>query len=165
MTAPTSPTPIEQHPDLLELRARSEQATATLPAQAAEALAVLAGLYLTVSPWVAGFDALTPLAISNLITGIAYTLCVAGFGTAYERTHAMSWAAAGIGLWTIISPWAIAGNVDTARTIISNVIAGSVALVLALVISAMAPAARVRQAVRSYGGMTGGAHARGSPGA
>ncbi|MGP3983133.1 SPW repeat protein [Streptomyces sp. KR80] len=162
MTAPTSPTGIERHPDLVELRARSERVASSFPAQAAEALAVVTGLYLTISPWVVGFNDLQPLAVNNLITGIAYTLCVAWFG-AYERTHAMSWAAAGIGVWTIISPWAMAGDVDITRTIINNTVAGSIALLLALAISSLAAAARLREAM---GGAYGpGARTRGAPGA
>lgn len=153
MTAPTRRTSIERHPDLAELSARYERATVTTPAQAAEALAIATGVYLAVSPWVVGFfgGATFPLAINNLITGIAYTLCVSGFGTAYERTHARSWAAALIGVWTIISPWALAGDVATTRTIVNNVITGAVALLLALAISAMAAVARMRQAVVSFG--------------
>jgi len=58
-----------------------------------------------------------------------------GFGSAYERTHAMSWAAFCIGVWTIVAPWAVTGAVDTTRTITSNVIVGGVACLMALVLA------------------------------
>ncbi|MGO4429678.1 SPW repeat protein, partial [Streptomyces sp. MCAF7] len=59
---------------------------------------------------------------------------------AYERTHGMAWAAALLGVWAIIAPWVVSGSVATMRTIISNVIVGAVALVLALFASSKAKA-------------------------
>ncbi|WP_055542746.1 SPW repeat protein, partial [Streptomyces neyagawaensis] len=103
-----------------------------------EALALVTGLYLAASPWIAGFNDLGTLAINNLITGIAYALLLSGFGHAYERTHARAWAAALIGVWTIVAPWVVAGNVDTTRTVVNNIIVGAVALLLALAAGAAA---------------------------
>jgi hypothetical protein len=141
MTTPTSPPShpgIEQHPDILELRARSER-TATNPGvQGADALAILAGLYLAASPWVAGFNHFSTLAVNNLISGIGFALLMAGFGSAYERTHAMAWAATLIGVWTIISPWTVAGSVHTTRTVVNNCVTGGVATALGLVVVGMA---------------------------
>ncbi|MGW7201466.1 SPW repeat protein [Streptomyces chryseus] len=128
---------IEQHPDVAEMRSRFERATATPRAQAIETLALLTGLYLAASPWIVGFNGLTTLAVCNLITGVAYALCMGGFGPAYERTHAMAWAAAAIGAWTIVAPWVVSGNVDTTRSVVSNVIVGCVALLLAVAMAAM----------------------------
>ncbi|MCB5165258.1 SPW repeat protein [Streptomyces bambusae] len=123
---------IEHHPDLAEMRTRFERATATPSAQAVETLAVVTGLYLAASPWIAGFSNLTPLAVCNLITGAAYCLFMGGLGSAYERTHSLAWAGIAIGAWTIVSPWVITGNVDTTRSVVSNVITGAVALLLGL---------------------------------
>ncbi|MCX4587238.1 SPW repeat protein [Streptomyces sp. NBC_01481] len=128
---------IEQHPDLAEMRSRFERATTTPRAQAIETLALLTGLYLAASPWIVGFNDLSTLTVCNLITGAAYCLCMGGFGSAYERTHAMAWCAIAIGAWTIIAPWVVAGSVDTTRTIVSNVIVGAVALLLGLAMAAM----------------------------
>jgi SPW repeat-containing protein len=144
MTTPTSHPSIEQHPDLLEMRARFERATTTATVQGAEALGILAGLYLAASPWIAGFNALSTLAVNNLITGVGYTLLMAGFGSAYQRTHSMAWAATLIGAWTIISPWAVAGSVHTTRTITSNCITGGAATLLGLTIVATAVRGRSR---------------------
>ncbi|MFD8411207.1 SPW repeat protein [Streptomyces sp. NPDC059650] len=129
---------IEHHPDLAEMRSRFERVTSTPAAQAVEALALITGLYLAASPWIAGFSNLTSLAVNNLIAGLAYCLCMSGLGSAYERTHAMAWTAVAIGAWTILAPWCISGNVDTTRTVVSNVIAGGVALLLALAMAGMA---------------------------
>ncbi|KOG55913.1 MULTISPECIES: SPW repeat protein [Streptomyces] len=129
---------IEHHPDLAEMRTRFERVTSTPRAQAVEALALITGLYLAASPWIAGFSDLTPLAINNLIAGLAFCLCMSGLGSAYERTHAMAWTAVALGAWTIIAPWAIAGEMDTTRTVVSNVIAGGLALCLGLAMAAMA---------------------------
>ncbi|MBS2964621.1 SPW repeat protein [Actinocrinis puniceicyclus] len=151
MTTPTSQPRIEQHPDLLEMRARFERATTTPTVQGAEALGILTGLYLAASPWIAGFNGLSTLAVNNLITGIGFALLMAGFGSAYQRTHAMAWAATVIGLWTVISPWAVAGSVHTTRTITSNCITGGVATLLGLVVvgTAMKGRSRMRAADRT----------------
>ncbi|MFE2689288.1 SPW repeat protein, partial [Streptomyces mirabilis] len=64
-----------------------------------------------------------------------------GLGTSYERTHSMAWAAAVIGIWTCVAPWAVAGDVAHTRSITSNIITGAIATLLAL---AAASAARDR---------------------
>ncbi len=130
MTTPTNPPDIQRHPDLLELGKRFERVASTPTVQGAEALGVLTGLYLAASPWIAGFNGFSTLAVNNLITGIGFALLMAGFGSAYQRTHAMAWAASLIGVWTIVAPWAVAGSVDTTRTITSNCVTGGVATLL-----------------------------------
>ncbi|MGW0394466.1 SPW repeat protein [Streptomyces sp. NPDC003042] len=134
----TTHSSIEHHPDLAEMRTRFERVTSTPAAQTVEALALITGLYLAASPWIAGFSGLGPLAVNNLIAGIAFCLCMGGLGTAYERTHAMAWTAVAIGAWTIIAPWVIAGEMDIARSVVSNVITGAVALCLGVAMAAMA---------------------------
>jgi hypothetical protein len=134
MTAPTGQPSIEQHPDLAEMRARFERVTATPAVQGAEALGILTGLYLAASPWIAGFNGFSTLAVNNLISGIGFALLMAGFGSAYQRTHAMAWAAALIGVWTIVAPWVVAGSVHTTRTVVSNSVAGGVATLLGLAV-------------------------------
>ncbi|GGZ88266.1 SPW repeat protein [Streptomyces subrutilus] len=129
---------IEHHPDLAEMRTRFERVTSTPAAQAVEALALITGLYLAASPWIAGFSVLTPLAVNNLITGVAFCLCMGGLGSAYERTHAMAWTAVVLGAWTIVAPWVIAGPMDFPRTVLNNVITGAVALCLGLAMAMMA---------------------------
>ncbi|MBP0461305.1 SPW repeat protein [Streptomyces montanisoli] len=137
MAAHTSPG-IDQHPDIMALRAHSERATSTPAAQAVEGLALLAGLYLAISPWIVGFSGLTTLTVNNLIAGLAFTVLTMGFvNSAYERTHGMSWAALGIGIWAIIAPWVVSGSVDTTRTIWSNCVVGGVMVLLSLATGAM----------------------------
>ncbi|MGW1675415.1 SPW repeat protein [Streptomyces sp. NPDC002324] len=121
-----------------ERHARAERAASTQQGQAVEALALVTGLYLAASPWIAGFNDFNTLAINNLITGIAYAFLLSGFGHAYERTHARAWAAALLGAWTVFAPWVVAGEVDTTRTIVNNIIVGVIALLLALAASAAA---------------------------
>ncbi|MFE9647529.1 SPW repeat protein [Streptomyces sp. NPDC006365] len=149
----TSPrSPMETHPDILDMRTRHEMAerAATTPqAQTVETMALLTGLYLAASPWIVGFNDLTTLAVNNLIVGIAYAVLMSGgFGRAYERTHSMAWAACALGVWTIIAPWVVAGDVTSTRSIVSNVTVGTVALLLGLAASA---AARQTDSRRSTG--------------
>lgn len=149
MAAYTTP-PIEQHPDLAALRATSQSAATRPGAQLAECLSLLAGLYLAISPWVVGFHATTrALSASDLITGGALALLALGYGPAYERTHGMGWAAAMIGVWTIIAPWVIYGSPATVRTEWSNIVTGGVVILLALATAALGSAAGTRsRAVR-----------------
>jgi hypothetical protein len=133
---------IEEHPDILDLRARYERAATNPGVQAAEALAVLTGLYLAISPWVAGFNHFSTLAVNNLITGIGYAMLMAGFGSAYERTHAMAWAATLVGVWTIITPWVVSGSVNTTRTVVNNCVTGGVATCLGLMVVGVAMSGR-----------------------
>lgn len=120
-----------------------------------EALALITGLYLAASPWIAGFNGFTTLAVTNLIAGIAYMLLLGGLGNSYERTHSMAWAAAAIGIWTCVAPWVVAGDVAHTRSITSNLITGVIATLLAL---AAASAARDHDTRRSDTGRS----ARGS---
>ncbi|MFF7680326.1 SPW repeat protein [Actinacidiphila glaucinigra] len=142
---------IEQHPDLLELRADYERASTTNRSQAVEAMALLTGTYLAASPWIVGFNALfgfnalSTIAVNNLIAGIAYALLMGGVGRGFERAHSRAWAAAVIALWTIISPWCIAGNVSTTRTITNNVIVGVIGLILALAAASLRPDSALRR--------------------
>lgn len=138
-TTPRPATAMETHPDLVEIRnrqERAERATTTLGLQAVETLAVLTGAYLAISPWVVGFNAFQTLTVNNLIVGIAYALLMSGgFGRAYERTHSMAWAGCALGVWTIISQWVVAGNVDTTRTVVNNALVGVIALLLGIAAS------------------------------
>ncbi|MFK4148848.1 SPW repeat protein [Streptomyces sp. NPDC004065] len=145
-TAPRSD--MATHPDIIAMRERHEMAerTASTPkAQAIETLALLTGLYLAASPWITGFNGLSTLTVNNLIIGIAYALLMSGgFGRAYDRVHSMAWAACVLGLWTIIAPWAVAGDVSTTKTVVNNVIVGVIALLLALVAASIGNAAEHR---------------------
>ncbi|AZM56265.1 hypothetical protein DMA15_29775 [Streptomyces sp. WAC 01529] len=131
---------METHPDIVDIRARheiAERAASTPKVQAVETMAFLTGLYLAASPWIVGFDGLARLTVVNLIVGIAYALLMSGgFGRAYERTHSMAWAACALGLWTIVAPWVVAGDMSTTRSVVSNIICGAVALLLGLAASA-----------------------------
>lgn len=77
-----------------------------------------------------------------------------GFGRAYDRTHSMAWAACVLGVWTITAPWVVAGNVDTTRTVVNNVITGAVALLLALAASAGTRSRSGRGGQSRYGAPT-----------
>ncbi|MER5513839.1 SPW repeat protein [Streptomyces sp. NPDC002763] len=131
---------METHPDIIAMRARhdmAERAATTTRAQAVETMALVTGLYLAASPWITGFNGFSTLAVNNLITGIAYAVLMSGgFGRAYDRSHSMAWAACLLGAWTVISPWAVAGDVSITKTIVNNVIVGIVALALALTAAA-----------------------------
>ncbi|MFF5757755.1 SPW repeat protein [Streptomyces longwoodensis] len=146
---------METHPDIIEMRQRhevAERATSTPQGQALGTLAFLTGIYLAASPWIAGFNGLSRLAVTNLLVGLAYALLMSGgFGRAYERTHSMAWGACALGLWTIVAPWVVAGDVSTTRTIVNNVITGALAALLAMAASAATRAAESGKAPTGMG--------------
>jgi hypothetical protein len=149
-----SPAPrIEEHPDIVALRMRYDKAAQTPIAQGVDGLSFLVGLFVVASPWIVGFNSLTTLAINNLIVGIAMCVFALSFASAYGRTHGIAWVAPLLGVWTIVAPWAVAGNVDTLRTILTNVIAGGSFVLLSL--AAVGLGAKYgRAAERGRGGPT-----------
>ncbi|MFE2721245.1 SPW repeat protein [Kitasatospora sp. NPDC059327] len=132
------PMGMEHHPDIVELREHYERVTLTPRAQAVEALAVLAGLFLAASPWIVGFTAFSTLTVTCLIVGLAYCVLMAGYGSAYERTHARAWAATLLGAWTMLSPWVVSGEVDRGKNIVVCLITGAVMFLLGLAAISMA---------------------------
>ncbi|MBS4727840.1 SPW repeat protein [Mycobacterium sp. SM1] len=116
---------IEQHPDLLALRAGYERAAESMTAQFTFGLALLTGLYTALSPWIVGFATTRQLARNDLIVGIAVAVLAYGFAAALDRTHGMTWTLPVFGVWLMISPWAVHGVHPTAGMIWSNVIAGA----------------------------------------
>ncbi|AUG80791.1 Membrane protein [Kitasatospora sp. MMS16-BH015] len=146
------PMSMEHHPDIVALREQYERASVTPRAQAVEALAVVAGLFLAVSPWVVGYSAaFSALSVCNLILGLAFAGLMGGYGTAFERTHARAWACALIGAWTVIAPWAINGGAHVRRTILTNCITGGLMLCLALAAAGMATSMITTRRARSGG--------------
>ncbi|MTE21536.1 hypothetical protein F0L17_20950 [Streptomyces sp. TRM43335] len=135
MATPTSR--IEEHPDLREMRARYAQAAATPTAQGLEALTMLAGVFLLLSPWIVGFTRFNALTVNNFVTGITLAVIGLGLAMAFERTHGLSMAVCAIGAWTVLSPWLVTGNVDTTRTILTNVITGGIVFLLGLALLAL----------------------------
>jgi hypothetical protein len=81
---------------------------------------------------VIGFGNLTTLTVNNLITGIAVAVLSLGFASAYARTRGVAWVAPLLGAWAIVALWVVAGNTDTTRTILSNVIIGALCVLLGL---------------------------------
>lgn len=131
---------IEEHPDIVEMRARYDFASLSRSAQVVDGLTLLAGVFLAISAWVVGFTAVGSfdLRVSNLLCGIAVALLAMGFAAAFGRTHGLAWVTVALGVWAIVSPWAILGSVAGAKEIIVNVITGGVIVVLGLATMALA---------------------------
>lgn len=128
----THPTEIERHPDLVAMRAHYEVASTNPVAQLADGLTLLAGLYLAISPWVVGFANVSSITLSNLVTGLSVSALALGFSSAFGRTHGIAWVSPVLGIWTIICPWVIHGDIATTNTIWNNVVVGAVIVVMGL---------------------------------
>lgn len=124
---------IEQHPDILALRASYDRAAESMPMQGTFGLAFLTALYCAISPWVVGFDATTRLAVNDLIVGIAVAVLTFGFAGALDRTHGMTWTLPVFGIWLVVSPWVLRDVSATAGMIWSNVITGALIFLFGLV--------------------------------
>ena len=125
---------IERHPDIVGLRMRYEQANETRVAHIINGLGLMAGLYLAISPWVVGFQTLTPLTINNLLTGLVVGALAFGMASAYGRLHGMAWVIPFLGAWTFVAPWVIRGGVNTTPAVANNVTIGAVCFVIGLAI-------------------------------
>lgn len=123
---------MEQHPDILAMRMRYERVAESPVTQVMQGLTVLAGVYLAISPWVVGFNNVSTITVNNLLTGITVAVLALGLASAFSRTHGLAWVTPLIGIWTIITPWVVSGNVDTTGVIVNNVITGAVLVLLGL---------------------------------
>lgn len=126
------------HPDMVELRDRLDRVSETPQARTIEGLAMLAGLYAAVSPWIIGFNVgNTSLTVSNLVVGLAATLLALDLGSAYSRAHGLSWVLPVLGAWIIVSQWVMAGTTIHASIAVSNIIAGALIVVFGLMAMAI----------------------------
>lgn len=123
---------IDQHPDLLALRARYERAAESMTAQVTFGLALLTAVYTAVSPWIVGFHDARPIAVNDLVVGLVVAILAFGFAAALDRTHGMTWTMPVFGVWLIVSPWVAHGVSTTHPMIWSNVVAGALLTFLGL---------------------------------
>jgi SPW repeat len=124
----TQKLPIEEHPDIATLRGRYERIGESRPVQLAAGVAVLAGLFIALSPWIVGFSDQMGLPVNNLVVGLAAAALAIGFASTFRTTHGLAWVVPLLGVWTIIAPWVVAGATPTLRVILANVIGGGVLL-------------------------------------
>ncbi|MEU4245654.1 SPW repeat protein [Actinoplanes sp. NPDC026619] len=140
------------HPDLIEMHARYERASASGPAVITDGLVLLAGLWLAISPWVIHFNATAPaVTVNNLILGIAVAVVALGLTLLPQRMVRLSWATAAIGAWVVVSQWVIQQSSSSAGIVWNNVITGGVTALLGI-----AAAAILMSGARSDSRMTRG---------
>lgn len=132
-STPTTTTAMERHPDIVALRASYEQANETGLAHIADGLCLLAGLYLAISPWVVGFQGLTPLLMVNVFSGLVLVALSFGLATAYGRLHGLAWVYPVVGAFTFVAPWVVRGGVNTTPAVTNNIIIGAACVLLGLV--------------------------------
>ncbi|GFG73916.1 SPW repeat protein [Mycobacterium botniense] len=123
---------IEQHPDLLALRARYERAAESMTAQTTFGLTLLAAVYAALSPWIVGFSTTRALTVNDLVVGLVCAVLAYGFAAALDRTHGMTWTLPVFGVWFAVSPWILHHVSPHGGMIWSNVIAGAVLTFLGL---------------------------------
>ena len=122
---------IDQHPDILALRARYDRVAESMAAQATFGLTLLTAVYVAMSPWLVGYQGSTKLTVNALIMGATIGFLDMCFGCALDRTHGMTWTLPVFGIWLVISPWIYAGGA-TAGVMWSHVVSGVLVAVLGM---------------------------------
>ncbi|WP_019971802.1 SPW repeat protein [Mycobacterium sp. 141] len=122
---------IDQHPDILALRARYDRVAESMAAQATFGLTLMAALYVALSPWIIGYQGFTRLSANDLFVGGTVGVLALCFGCALDRSHGMTWTLPFFGVWLVISPWIYVSG-PTAGMIWSHVLSGAVVFVLGL---------------------------------
>jgi len=126
-------TAMADHPDVLEMRERYERISASPPTVITDGLLLLAGLWLAISPYVVHFRDVAPsVAQNNLLVGLVVAAVGLGLSMTPRSMLRLSWAAALIGVWVIVSPWVIQQSTVQLGIILTNVITGGVILLLGL---------------------------------
>jgi SPW repeat len=129
---------IAEHPDLVAMRERYERAFETPQAWASEGLMLLAATYAAISRWVVGFhDSSDELAVSNLIVGLALSVMTLGFAASNLHLHGMTWVAPLVGVWLVVSPWAVQGTDHTGGVIVNNVVVGGCIVLIGATMTAV----------------------------
>lgn len=135
-----------QHPELLEMQRQFAGVLGGPRTVVTEGLLMLTGVYTAISPWVVGFAGTHPaLAVNNLILGLIVTVIGMGLTGTPERRGGITWIAAPIGVWLIISLWVIHPMALTAGVLANNVVVGALTLIFGLAVAGLvttAPRAR-----------------------
>jgi SPW repeat len=141
------------HPDLVEMQARYERASASSPAGITEGLVLLAGVWLAISPWVIGFNNAEPrVTVSNLIVGIGVAVVALGLTALPARMVRVSWATAAMGAWAAVSQWVILRWSAPTGMWVNNLITGGIIFLLGLGAVAILLAGSRRSTRRASGG-------------
>lgn len=135
-----------QHPELMEMQRQFAGALGGPRTVVTEGLLMLTGAYTAISPWVIGFAGTHPaLTANNVILGLILTVIGMGLTGTPERKGGISWTAAPIGIWLIISLWVVRGGMLTVGLLVNNIVVGALALILGLAVAGLvttAPRAR-----------------------
>jgi hypothetical protein len=137
---------IAQHPDIQALGdPGSFRPAQGVLAAAAHGLALLAGAYAAISPWVVGFHDQATLPITDLIVGLAVAVLAWGYFAPSAGGRGLAWVYALMGVWLVIAPWVVQDVDRTTRVLVSNIIVGAVIAALGAAASLL-ELARVRRA-------------------
>jgi len=131
------------HPDMYEMRRRLDGATLSAPEKALIGISPLVAGYLVLSPWIVGFSNRSNLTVSNVGAGALYLLLVVlVLFDSLNRLAPMMVSTPLLGIWVVVSPWAVSGNAANAGTISSNVASGVVATFVGMMLWAYASVSR-----------------------
>jgi hypothetical protein len=89
---------------------------------------LLAGLYLVLAPWIAGFGGAGVLALSNTLVGLVL-IALAIARAATRRVRLLGWVVPVLGVWAALSPWLLRHAGETppsTAALVGNVVAGAV---------------------------------------
>lgn len=123
--------PIDQHPDILALRAGYDRIAESMAAQATFGLTLMVAAYAALSPWSVGYFSLPRLTVNDVFVGGTVGVLALCFGCALDRTHGLTWTLPFFGVWMVAAPW-IFQDAPTMGMIWSHVISGALIMMLGM---------------------------------
>lgn len=122
---------LAQHPDVRALQ--RQYGAAGSSNVVGEGLFVLAGAWLAIAPWVAGFAATSfAMTANNVLIGLV--VVALGLRASGPGGQALSWAGVPLGVWAIIATWLVPFGTHTAGLVWSNVVGGAVVVLASLAV-------------------------------
>ncbi len=122
---------IDQHPDILALRAGYDRIAESMAAQATFGLTLMVAAYAALSPWIVGYFSLPRLTVNDVFVGATVGVLALCFGCALDRTHGLTWTLPFFGVWMIVAPW-IFESAPTTGMIWSHLISGALIVMLGM---------------------------------
>lgn len=120
---------IDQHPDILALRAGYDRVAESMAAHVTFGLTMMVAAYAALSPWIIDYFSLPRLTVNDVFVGATVGLLALCFGCALDRSHGLTWTLPFFGVWMVIAPW-IYVDAPTTGMIWSHVISGAAVIVL-----------------------------------
>lgn len=131
---------MRDHPDVVQLQRQYGGTLGSPRTVLGDGVLALAGVWAAISPLVIGLSGLPSLTTHHLIIGLVIVGIGLGVTGMAERGGGLSWVAAPLGIWLIISTWLVPAGGPTAGLVWSNVVTGAIMVIAGAGVAAFAMA-------------------------